>query len=342
MSNLPILTYSTKNLPEERAFAEWQAAMAPLFHVEPARFHARLPRGSTKSILIGDVIANRSVFTAQHFTRNAALIAATPGPLLLQAYISGGFHGELAGQTVTVWKGMVAVTDLRHTVDVRAASSNTVGLALPPDLVAQIGEDALTQKLDISRNQQLAAWIVGFYRRLPHMGEADVPELREEIATFLRRLSNGSPHRNMRQDFDADETALLRAEALIQASFTKPDLSPEWLAKQLGVSRSALYQLYTPLGGVRRQIQERRLLAVYEALSDPLEPRGTGQIAIEFGFSNAPLLHRNFRERFGLTPGQYRTAIVDAAEAMKPPSFEPVRAWWSRLGYPVLPPPKSG
>jgi AraC-like DNA-binding protein len=331
VSNLPVLTYSTKGLPEDRAFAEWQSAMAPLFHVEPARFRERLPRGSTKSILIGDIIANRSVFTAQHLSRDAALIAATPGPLLLQAYISGGFHGELAGQTVTVGKGMVAVTDLRRTVDVRAASSNTVGLALPRSLAAQLDEAALIQGLDAARNRQLAAWIVGLYRRLPRMRESDVPALTQEITTFLERLCAGVPCRGG-QAPDADQTLLIRAEALIRSALASPDLSPEWLGDRLGVSRSALYRLYAPLGGVRRQIQEQRLLAVYEALSDPLEPRGLGQVAVDHGFSSAALFNRNFRKRFGRTPGAYRADIIATSEAVRPASLEPVQSWWSRLG----------
>lgn len=334
MANLPFLTYSTKGLPEDRAFVEWQAAMAPLFHVEQARFHGHLPRGSTKSILIGEVIANRSVFTAQHLTRDEALIAATPGPLLLQAYISGGFHGELAHQGVTIWKGMVAVTDLRRTVDVRAASSNTVGLALPRSLVAKIGEDALTQGLGTVRNQLLASWIISFYRRLPHMTEADVPALTVEIANFLQRLCDRPLHTKAMQEPDADRDLLTRANTLIQGALALPELSPGWLAQQLGVSRSALYRLYTPLGGVRRQVQEQRLLAAYEALSDPLEPRRVRQIAIDLGFSSAALFNRNFRERFGRTPGAYREAIIELSDTTKPASLEPVRAWWSRLGHP--------
>lgn len=334
MASLPIFTYSTKGLPEDRAFLEWQAAMAPLFHVEQARFHGHLPRGSTKSILIGEIIANRSVFTAQHFTRDDALIAATPGPLLLQAYISGGFHGELACQNITVWKGMVAVTDLRRTVDVRAASSNTVGLALPRSLVAQIGEDALTQGLDTVRNRQLATWIINLYRRLPRMAEADVPSLTEEITIFLKRLCDRPPGTKAIQELDADRDLLTRTTTLIQGTLASFDLSPEWLAEQLGVSRSTLYRLYMPLGGVRRQIQEQRLLAAYEALSDSLEPRRVKQIAVDFGFSSAALFNRNFRERFGQTPGAYREAIIEFSDTMKPASFEPVRAWWRRLGHP--------
>ena len=334
VANLPLLTYSTKGLPEDRAFLEWQAAMAPLFHVEQARFHGRLPRGSTKSILIGEVIANRSVFTAQHLTRDDALIAATPGPLLLQAYISGGFHGELARQSVTVWKGMVAVTDLRRTVDVRAASSNTVGLALPRSLVAKIGEDALTQGIGTARNQLLATWIISFYRRLPRMTEADVPALTAEITTYLQRLCDRPPRTKAMQEPDADRDLLTRANTLIQGALASPKLSPEWLAEQLGVSRSTLYRLYTPLGGVRRQVQELRLLAAYEALSDPLEPRRVKQIASDIGFSSAALFNRSFRERFGRTPGAYREAIIELSDTTKPVSLEPVRAWWSRLGHP--------
>jgi len=331
MPSLPALTYTTVGLPEARAFTEWQTAMAPLFHVEAARFHGKLPQGSTKSILIGEVIANRSVFNAQHLTRDAALIAATPGPLLLQAYISGGFHGQLGAQTVTVGKGMVAVTDLRRTVDVRAASSNTVGLALPRNLADQIGADAQGKLLDPARNRLLAAWIVAFYRRLPRKSEADVPALVAEIVAFLQQLCVAPAAGPVPEESKADSDLLARAGHLIQAELGSPDLLPARVVEQLGVSRATLYRVFAPLGGVRRQIQEQRLLAAREMLSDPLERSRLAQIASSLGFGSAALFSRSFRERFGHSPDEYRTAILQAADATKPASLEPVRAWWAEL-----------
>lgn len=324
MTPLPVLTYSTVGLPEARAFAEWRAVMAPVFHVEPARFHGALPRGSVRSVMVGEVIANRSVFTAQHFARDAALVAATPGHLLLQAYVAGSFHGVLAERTVTVGKGMVAVTDLRRIVDVRAATSSTVGLALPRRLAAEIGADALTPGLDPARNRRLAAWIVAFHRRLPRMGEADVPALTAEIARFLKGLCDGAGAADPPEE---DAPALLaRAEA------GAPGFSPARLAGRLGVSRATLYRLFAPLGGVMRQVQEGRLLAAHAALADALEPRSLAQVAADLGFGSAALFSRNFRERFGLSPRAHREAAIRAADAARPDSLEPVRAWWTRIG----------
>lgn len=332
MANLPVLTYTTDGLPEDRAFEIWQAAMAPLFHVERARYCERLPRGNVTSILIGEVIANRSAFTAQHLRRDPARIAATPDHLLLQAYTRGGFHGELAGRTVTVSKGMVAVTDLRRTVDVRAARSDSVGLALPRRFAAQVGAGTLTPHLDAARNHQLATWMIAFYRRLSRMGEADVPALMAEIAAVLQGLCGTPPDDAGVNGVESDLDLLARAERLIQAEFSASDCLPARLAEQLGVSRATLYRVFAPLGGVRRQIQERRLLAAHEALSDPLEPRRLARIASDLGFGSAALFSRSFRERFGQSPDAYRTVIARTATAARPDTLEPVRAWWSRLG----------
>ncbi|WP_331313707.1 helix-turn-helix transcriptional regulator [Methylobacterium mesophilicum] len=80
------------------------------------------------------------------------------------------------------------------------------------------------------------------------------------------------------------------------------------MARALGMSRSQLYRLFEPEGGVARYLARQRLAAVRAALDNPLEPRSIGAIAEAYGFGSGAQLSRAFRETYGLTPRDYRVS----------------------------------
>ncbi|MGT2486123.1 helix-turn-helix domain-containing protein [Methylobacterium oryzae CBMB20] len=80
------------------------------------------------------------------------------------------------------------------------------------------------------------------------------------------------------------------------------------MARALGMSRSQLYRLFEPEGGVARYLARQRLAAVRAALDNPLEPRSIGEIGETYGFGSSAQLSRAFRDAYGLSPRDYRAA----------------------------------
>ena len=76
----------------------------------------------------------------------------------------------------------------------------------------------------------------------------------------------------------------------------------------MGISRSRLYRLFEPYGGVNHYIQHRRLLHAYAALADPNDHRRILDIAEERGFDDAAEFSRAFRREFGYSPSEVRAA----------------------------------
>lgn len=101
----------------------------------------------------------------------------------------------------------------------------------------------------------------------------------------------------------------------IDANLIQPDLTPETIAVRTGISRTALYRLFEPLGGVAVQVQRRRLRAMRLALTRAGDARSIGEIALACGFVSASHASRSFRSRFGLTPREFREANAQAAKA---------------------------
>jgi AraC-like DNA-binding protein len=84
-------------------------------------------------------------------------------------------------------------------------------------------------------------------------------------------------------------------------------LGAETLRRELGVSRSRLYRLFEPFGGVMHYIQHRRLLDAHLALADPNDQRRIIEIAEQRCFNDGTEFSRAFRREFGCSPTDVRS-----------------------------------
>jgi AraC family transcriptional regulator, positive regulator of tynA and feaB len=108
----------------------------------------------------------------------------------------------------------------------------------------------------------------------------------------------------------------LRIRELVAANLDNPELSVDFVAELLHISKSYLFSIMnaanTTLG---RYILERRLDRSREMLSDPaLKHRSIGDIAFAVGFQELSHFSRRFSERFGKSPRAFRAAACIAAE----------------------------
>lgn len=121
-------------------------------------------------------------------------------------------------------------------------------------------------------------------------------------------------------------TLVERARRLIRARLADEALSPELICRELGVSRSRLYRLFEPLGGISSYIRRQRLLQARDALADPQETRPIMVIAEQWGFADPSVFSRSFRQEFGVSPrsvretGMARRGTVPARGAGDPSS----------------------
>ncbi len=95
---------------------------------------------------------------------------------------------------------------------------------------------------------------------------------------------------------------LCRVKAFIQRELLSPDLSPNWIARNVGLSRRKLYYLFEPEGGVRRYIQAQRLKGALQALRAGGEGYKVKSAAFDFGFTSEAHFSRSFKRLFGFNP----------------------------------------
>lgn len=100
----------------------------------------------------------------------------------------------------------------------------------------------------------------------------------------------------------------------IETDFADPELSPERLAAELGISKRYLQQLLAGSGtSFVQELTATRLDRASDMLSDPRAKALTvGEIAFRCGFLDPGYFARAFRKRFGRTPSEWRNSAYRA------------------------------
>ncbi|WP_058910223.1 transcriptional regulator FeaR [Entomohabitans teleogrylli] len=95
--------------------------------------------------------------------------------------------------------------------------------------------------------------------------------------------------------------------ALIDEQIQSEQLRPEWIASESGMSVRSLYRMFAENGLVVAQyIKHRRLDFCARALRDASPEEKLAAIAWRWGFTDHSHFSTAFRQRFGVSPGEYR------------------------------------
>lgn len=112
------------------------------------------------------------------------------------------------------------------------------------------------------------------------------------------------------------ERLLRRALDFIDCHIESQDLGPEAIARSAGVSVRSLYRLFSAQGmAVAQYIRNRRLDFCAEALRRPGCGEKLSALSYAWGFSDSSHFSAAFKDRFGVSPGEYRRRQLRHAQA---------------------------
>ncbi len=194
---------------------------------------------------------------------------------------------------------------LAEPYEAEGRDDGTIALILPRDF-------AFTQPLDLSIKPEMAGLIVDYiymlYRSMPQRTKQDIDHI--AVATTSLLAACITPSRDQLVDAEGPINAVImaRAKKLIAAKLAERDLSPEMLCRELEVSRSRLYRIFEPTGGISNYIRRQRLMRTKDLLGDESDTRSISSIAEDWGFTDPSTYSRTFRREFGVTPKEARDA----------------------------------
>lgn len=193
----------------------------------------------------------------------------------------------------------------------RVEADGLLLLFVPRGLIPSSGPDHwLDRPLDSGTGALLADFMLALDRRLPKIRPDELDRLSEALVSLLSACTPPLEGADGARQAPTEVALLERARRLIRGRLADFDLTPVSICRELGVSRSRLYRLFEPLGGISTYVRRQRLLRTRQALHDPNDGRTIIMIAEQWGFTDASVFSRAFRQEFGLSPKELREQCV--------------------------------
>lgn len=325
MADTPTRSFFTVNdLPMSKRYDVWQDSIDCIFEVDALpdirkeNFTATL-----EANLIGSMMLARTVSKHQFWSRSAAGIAADGmDHYILQFYNSGASYCDDGKDGTEIRPGDLMFQDLSQTAKATTSDFDNLVLCIPRQLL----EDKLVFPEDHNMRflsagdpmvRILGDQIVSLQQNAATLSAEQGRTVEHVVAEMLASCLN-TAHGNTR---DAAQRrvkleTMVAIRRYFRTHFASPDLTPGRAARDLGLSRSKLYQLLEDQGGVHRYVLNLRLRHALSILNNPrAKHRPLNDIAYECGFSSDASFIRAFRAKFDMTPGDVRNGDRHATPA---------------------------
>lgn len=325
-ATLTPMHFSTGELPPAEQFHAWRTHMAPLVEV---RLPDSIPAengfvAEQTAWHCGNLLIVQQRAPGHSYLRPPAMLRASPiDHWYVELLRSGMTWTEVDRRVGENGPGRLAFRSLAYPFRGRTTAADAVLLFMPYELFADdtavLGE---ANNLVLSGNlaDLLITYIEGFVPRLDRLTAEEMPRIVHTVHDMVVACVASSA----RPDAAGPQTnkgMMERAHRHIHLNLHSAELTPDSIARAIGISRTRLYQLFEASGGVLNYIRRRRLQQAYAALSDPTDNRPIAEIAEAAGFDVAANFTRAFSHEFGASPREIRkTAATERPVAPVAPA----------------------
>jgi AraC-like DNA-binding protein len=337
------LVFSTEDLPAGDQFSAWQAHAASLVEVrlpDSVSLDQGFPARHVAWNLGGMLIVQQRAPAHSYRRSDAKLRSSLIDHWSVIFRRVGRSWTEVGGGVAESQPGSVEIRSLGHAFRGRMVESEFLTLYMPRDLFTDsVGILDANNNSILSKNLAgvFANYINSIELRLNEFTAEDLPGVINATRDMIIACVSSSDDRAPAAPHQAMMAPMERARRFIRNNLNSNTMTPDTLCRELGLSRTHLYQLFEPSGGVVRYIQKQRLLVGHIALSDPSERRQISAIADDLGFSSSADFSRAFSREFGYSPRQARSQAVPTHGArddrrMKESETRSFESWLKTLG----------
>lgn len=301
-------TIRSEHLSPGENFDRWRNAVSSLFTVSLPQDDPKDFKADLASYNLGYFLIATSSASAQHFRRSEQHVAAAGvDHLLIQLYLDGECRYDADGGHALAHAGDIVCFDLGRPMSARSSDLDTVSLVLPrsairlaPPVVDGLHGACLdgSSSLGILLGEHLKTLV----RIAPRLAGAEIAKAAEAVSAVV---SSGLSTAVAAERAPLTDTDLQAIQVFIERNLADATLSADRIMRHFALSRSALYRLFEPIGGIAEYIRERRLKLAFLKLGSVGTARGSvARLAFATGFSSEVAFSRAFQRRFGLSPSE--------------------------------------
>lgn len=338
---VPHAVFSVDEAAPRERYALWKESISCIFEVEAER-ELRQERfsASVDAHMFGQVMLAQTTTLRQTWNRSASTMARDGmDHYMIQLFVEGGMEADHRGGVATMKQGGLIVFDLAQEMVSRTDSFTNLSLIVSRDMLGPLLRAPDDQHMrTLSAHEPLTALLREHMLSLKRHGSClpadQATEIGPAVAALAAACLNGTPQDTPGARQVLEVAHMTRIKRVIEGRLDDPALSVETIVHLVGASRSKLYSLFEPVGGVGTYVRERRLRRALLALMDEgQDHRPIFDVALDCGFTSESGFSRSFRRRYGAAPSEVRRDRV-ALRSGLPDSSGPDRRyehWLSHL-----------
>jgi AraC-like DNA-binding protein len=322
-AQVPHIQFDSRSMPAPQALDYWRDSLSRSWEVsladevEPSDFHAEVSCWRIHDLIVGTAAFGPK---QMRMRREGNIRSDQLDHYRILLNRQGHFDCDADGQQISLAPGRFLITDLGRPEWSQSACRTAV-LYIPRDLL----DEALPQPMRLHglspRNacaEILSEHLSSLLDSLPRATPEELAGLScATVSLVAASLALTAQNREGAQPA-IDSAMFRRARRYVEEHLTEDDLGAQQLCSALRVSRSTLYRLFEPIGGVAQYIKERRLARVHEVLSRSRERPHIARLAERHGFKSAAHFSKAFRTQFG-----YSAREVPRCGAPATPTIQP-------------------
>ncbi|WP_137124404.1 AraC family transcriptional regulator [Roseomonas sp. HF4] len=335
---------STAGLPARQRFEAWRDLAVPYIDIKPPEDANAGFDATGRALRMGPFLLYAASLPAYDHGRTALRIRRDSLDHWMIAICRRGRQRQRSGDDVVALRpGVPYVLSMACAFEAQRAGAEIDWLALhvPRDAVPDL-EPALAAALCKPLEGPTADLLAGFLGHvagtMDQLGAADMPHVANAAQALLTAALAPCSEAGVAAQARIEPMQLARVKRIIRENIGAATLGPARLCTMAGISRSRLYRLFEPLGGVARHIQRERLRVARRCIEDTADGRSIARIAESVGFFDPSGFSRAFRQEFGCTPREARLAaslgqpqVDDGSLAVAAASRSDVMAMLRRL-----------
>ena len=322
MSSLPRSVFTTDALPEKDRFAAWREDISVIFDVEDAPVAEAAPHHASFDVfhfgqsVMADLRASsgRYVRTKRKASRDGL------DAILLQLFLEGDVQFGNGRRTTYAQAGDIVIFDLAQPVDNINSKFRHITCMWPRAAIEAVLPDigrwhGHTLPKDNPAVSILRSHIVSCFEMAGRLNQEQGRSVEAATLSLVGAAMAGTNLTNESKAHPAmAEVLTYQLKRYIRENLSSSLVSPASIAQQFGISRTRLYQLLEPIGGIAHYQRHLRLQHCLADLQNPAESQlQISEIAYRWGFSHLATFNRNFRKAFGVAPGEARDQAVNSS-----------------------------
>jgi len=297
---VPTSRFDYRDYPPAGRLAAFRHLTGAVYEVHPLG-KAEAFRAEAVGYRVGDLIFNRVALSPARFTRDHRHLSGQTGDfLILQHQYTGSELLRMERGIVRIEAGNLYLRNWSFAFDSLATEMRLDSVLVPRHrlrsaVIHEPDHPVLSWSAARADGQVLASLLSAHFRLLPRITLGEAEALTVAFLGFIDGL--------LGYRVGAKPDTTLRAMEQYLLVRLRQGVGVEELCREFHVSRSHVYRLFEPHGGVHAYVKRQRLEHCYADLlgADPEHTR-INDVAFSWGFHDTSLFSRQFRAQFGRSP----------------------------------------